>query len=166
MLSKKYNLQTAKLMPTKNPLFTCFLIKRYLFAVLESEPYIGFAVDCGEVHEGNPESFVKLGYQTDLSAKFDDKGFHQLATRLFYEHQFQNFFEPRFRCVEPLHQTAVAFLVFRLLESEAGIFLDTLLNQFGGNRHLILQLRLLRVEKVAPHQGEVGDILHNPHKFG
>jgi len=136
----------------------CFLrLCLYLRSVLEGDAHVVLAVDRHEIHEAVPKRGLKLRDYVQ-PPELVEKGFNCRLPSLFVAYGRRDRVQPRLRFVEALSQPVVAFLVFRLVERDVGVFLNALLQQLRDYQQLTLQLVPLCRQRGGVKGGALGKL--------
>lgn len=114
--------------------------------VLKGEADVVDAVDGGEVHHAVPAFKGELRQCIRHLFKGIKEGSHVSAGSLLFLNPGGDFFKSGLGPVEALYQAVVAFLVFGLVQSGAGVLLNGLLYHVGNHLRFFEELGLFRFQ--------------------
>ena len=132
--------------------------------VLEGEANIVGAVDRGVFHQRVPVFQLELGERVRQGLEALDEGFNVGSLGLHPIQLCHDGFKALFGRFKALGQVVVAFLVFRLVKGDMGVFVDGLLHHIGNElcffqKRGLFRFKLRGVKEQVHHLTAVGDDL-------
>ena len=118
----------------------------YFLTVLEGDADIVGAVDGGVIHQRMPVFSAKLGECVRQFRKGLEEGFNVGSLQLHLLDLGHDRLQALLCSIESVRQAVIAFLVFRLVEGDVGVFVDALLYHIRNQLRFFQQAGLFRFQ--------------------
>lgn len=119
----------------------------HFLPVLEGKPDVVLGIDRGVVHQPVPSFQREFRQLIRQLFKGLQEGFVVGSLGLLLADLFADFLKASLGLVEPLCQGVVPFLVFGLIQSNVGVFVNTLLHHVGNHLRFLQELVVLCLKR-------------------